>query len=1669
MSTRLDVLYYEITTVTEKFDIGVARARRQVASLQQGAAKPLVMTADTADAEQNLAGLTGSLGRTTGASAIATAALLGLGAVLIDLADNYQLVNGRLKLVTNGTGELALAQSRLFEIANDTLQGYGATADIYSRLARNSKELGLSQRELFEVTESVTTAVRLSGVSASAAEAGLIQLGQAFASGTLRGDELRSVLEQLPRVAQAIADGMGVTVGELRALGEAGALTSADVAKALKSQIGTLRTEAAQLGPTLGQAYTVFKNSIAQYIGDTNEATGATRALASGIQFAAKNFDALVNVVLLAGAAYTARGLAPMVAAGGQLIAQQARQVDAALGAAQAQVTSTAALVEATTAQRALTAARLADLEATRAAIELSRQEVLAQRTAAQAYLARAVNPTQLAPLGGAAVARETARQAAEQATLARTTRELAQLGQQQTRVTREIAAATAATTIATQAATVASTAHTAAIAGTSIAARAGAVAMGAFRGAIAFLGGPIGAAITVALVGIAYAIHRVKDANEEAAKQAARAQEALEKLSDSQLRSRAGELEAKRIELIRQLQSLDGSNPGALNRVSVELSGVNDELATVIERFKALNVVTKRAADIVGEELADDIAEVNAKLAAFSRGGETSADAFDEAARRWKDATTANRTFTKALADGDPVAKSLLERTKELVLATNRLEAAQDSAKDRAEKLKQAHEAMVKIDNEFAKSAAEAAKQARAFAAELESRPEKARAAFSSGKKAQEEEIERLQSQVIALAAGREAYERLLVRQRQATEVQAALDAARREGLQLNPQELDDLKARIAELERLKKEVADLQQQLGIKPPKLDAKNVDGLSDGIGRALSASQSLALSLGDVGDKIASALDGAQELASALIAAQRASAAADAAAKSGGGTGESKGSAVSKAATGIVIIGAFIGIAQALDLFGTKAAERRRELQRLAEEFNNSLALFGRRISETDDTESQRKRNALAEEIGEFARAAAASVGFGLKEGVRFTAEGLDQYINQLRDEAQKQFDRSLNRDGSNLNNAERQKAAASFVQLEQFARALEEVRKKALEAEAALRQEQAAKLAERTQSLEVRRLQAAGLSEEADALQRRLDAAEEVRAAEDELLGAEGLVEYLRALREIQAAEAAAAAATAAAAAAMNEFSARTRLFGLSATEALTGLVAVYTQQFARLDGLLSGIDVSAEGGLEALRTRIRAIFDELAEGGITESEQKLVDALLAILGAAETAADGIESVAERLASALSNLEDDNDILGGSAQERFGRLKKIASGFSNELADILSELDFGDSGSVEGAKTKLRDLYLSLAEDGISEAERPIVDLIRRLLGEIGDVIDEGQDLTDEKLAELAAARKAKRDAASQDIALGDLTGSDAFQRTLEGLGERFRNLLGGFDVTSIDGVESATGALRNLLLQVRNGTIDLSQFGDMTRDEIIDAILELDGSLDDLGDVARDAAAELQRAADAQREFTEGVDVDYLRATGQNREADIAVLKAETAEKVRRAKELGVAHSVIDTIIKSGELKLAALDAKYAADASKADSAAPESSASRRSEFISSAVTQISSEQALRITDYLASSLVEQRTARVGIQQLVGLMSAMVSGTIPTLSVPALPPSLGAVGGAAGAGAFVIQVIVNGPISGMSPDEAGRQIGEAAAPYVDAFLSRSAGIQSRVAGRTLS
>uniref|UniRef100_UPI003D2D90EC tape measure protein n=1 Tax=Pseudomonas sp. p1(2021b) TaxID=2874628 RepID=UPI003D2D90EC len=224
--------------------------------------------------------------------AIAGAAAVYISAQqIVEYSQAWIGVQNRIKQVSSSFAEFSKQSQTVFAIAQNSQSSLDATAELYQRIASSSGQLGATQEKIAQVTQNISKALSASGVSAASAQGALVQLGQAFASGVLRGEELNSVLEQAPGLAQAIADGLGVARESLRTMGEDGRLTSKDVFAAILSQTQAIDDAFARSQTTIAGAFQTIENSATKFIGSLDETLGLTESFASAVQSLTKAWD----------------------------------------------------------------------------------------------------------------------------------------------------------------------------------------------------------------------------------------------------------------------------------------------------------------------------------------------------------------------------------------------------------------------------------------------------------------------------------------------------------------------------------------------------------------------------------------------------------------------------------------------------------------------------------------------------------------------------------------------------------------------------------------------------------------------------------------------------------------------------------------------------------------------------------------------------------------------------------------------------------------------------------------------------------------------------------------------------------------------------------------------------------------------------------------------------------------------------------------------------------------------------------------------------------------------------------------------------------------------------------------------------------------------------------
>ncbi|MFG0702901.1 tape measure protein [Acinetobacter sp. TYF_19] len=249
-------------------------------------------------------------GLKTGYTALTSAmAALGIGASATEIArtaDEFKVLEARIGLVTSKSGNFTQAFEGVKKIAIETRSNLTATAELFTRVKTATDQLGYSQERALNLTDLVNKSIIVGGGLAASNEAAIYQFNQALQSGVLRGEEFNSVMEQAPRLARALADGLGVNIGKLREMANTGQLTSSVIVKALESQSKALNDEFSKMPITIGQSIENLKTAWTLYIGEADAANGASTKVAEAIKFVAENLEVLVSTLTTVAQAYVA-------------------------------------------------------------------------------------------------------------------------------------------------------------------------------------------------------------------------------------------------------------------------------------------------------------------------------------------------------------------------------------------------------------------------------------------------------------------------------------------------------------------------------------------------------------------------------------------------------------------------------------------------------------------------------------------------------------------------------------------------------------------------------------------------------------------------------------------------------------------------------------------------------------------------------------------------------------------------------------------------------------------------------------------------------------------------------------------------------------------------------------------------------------------------------------------------------------------------------------------------------------------------------------------------------------------------------------------------------------------------------------------------------------------
>lgn len=333
-------LIIKVSADSGSFQREIARASRMgqdyYKTMEQGGKQAAAVTRET---QRSIAALNAELVSVKSTATGLAGAFAGAFAThqLIQYADTWNQLSGRLRLASTGAEDFTAAQRSLMDISQRTGTSFEANATLYSRIASSLRDAGYASADVAKVTETVATSLKLSGASTEEASSVITQLSQALGSGVLRGEEFNAIMENGGRLAKLLADGLKTTVGGLRNMAQNGELTT-DKIVPLLTNVGLLRKEFETLPASISGSAQKVQNSFMAWVGGANDAVGASASLAGVLDSVANNINTVANTAGILVGIGLARYFGNMVGNIGGATTAVIRNTAAEIALAQAQV-----------------------------------------------------------------------------------------------------------------------------------------------------------------------------------------------------------------------------------------------------------------------------------------------------------------------------------------------------------------------------------------------------------------------------------------------------------------------------------------------------------------------------------------------------------------------------------------------------------------------------------------------------------------------------------------------------------------------------------------------------------------------------------------------------------------------------------------------------------------------------------------------------------------------------------------------------------------------------------------------------------------------------------------------------------------------------------------------------------------------------------------------------------------------------------------------------------------------------------------------------------------------------------------------------------------------------------------------------------------------------------
>lgn len=249
-------------------------------------------------------------------SSVASTVMAALSASqVLTYANAWTELSNKLVNAVRANETLADVTERVFKVAQNSRTEVGATATLYARLEKSTRAYNVSAEQLAKLTTIINKGFVVSGATAEEAAGAITQLSQGLGAGALRGDEYNTVAENGTRIAQALADSLGVNIGQLRAMAAQGKLTTKVVVDGLLKQGAVIGAEFEKTTKTWGQSFTVATNNVIKFVGESTAVQSTIAAIGDAVVTVSENLDNLSGIFVALAAVTGSRFAGAMLAA----------------------------------------------------------------------------------------------------------------------------------------------------------------------------------------------------------------------------------------------------------------------------------------------------------------------------------------------------------------------------------------------------------------------------------------------------------------------------------------------------------------------------------------------------------------------------------------------------------------------------------------------------------------------------------------------------------------------------------------------------------------------------------------------------------------------------------------------------------------------------------------------------------------------------------------------------------------------------------------------------------------------------------------------------------------------------------------------------------------------------------------------------------------------------------------------------------------------------------------------------------------------------------------------------------------------------------------------------------------------------------------------------------